>query len=793
MEPNKLFTHDRLSDFVDNYKKFVATKKKEQEELDPNLNAYSYYHFSNNPNGIIVDLIGRFGQNILSAVSAWSPMKNKNGIDAWKINLARGLGKFRESEYALFQSKKISGLEFVINYDDIPAGYYSNAPKMNIDQRNYAYKSSISHTDRGTDNSVTGISNNFSDLQTATSNKLGLNRTSLIYKMISVDWHGFFLGQAGNYTITCNAENCLFYIWVGDKAVCEFMNGNSDVNNNQTTSEKLFFPYEQFRYIRIQIYYFGNVQENVSFEILFNRITLENNTEMKETLSFNNSQNIRSSMFQSNKISNLMAKDESNNSIESNGYSPSSSPSPSKQSIKVTDFFCHVPKYFPFILYCSFVSENERDFLNNQFLCYSMVEFKNDILVVTDYEQLGIFYQNIRMFMSAVLNNNYDYNDSNRLSYGVMSPINIQYTIIEPGSSNSPTNEITNGAPFAFSLYKLNSDLRMGKIYQIEGSLNENFAYPMKEMDKEFIKNSLNYAKDYEVYPGYYPNTNSLDVQYYNKAVNKNELQCKELCNNSSNCAYYYSYSSNGTNKCIIDSQNSVPTFNRVPPKNTNEPVDKGTTSLKLRNYQFNINSGNKECLNLNDDIKHNELPVLNNSNYSDTFKYSNYNLDNKMKIQSPNDMGICGNPEYKKKLHEAEDILFKDTTYNKNGTFVENFSGEIPDSKYTDAIDDTSDGIRTNLNNELLYANKQQVINNNNKELNTLIPEYENVRKELIDTEQKYVSSHIQSSNQTGVRIMKKQIMDNNELYLSSKLLFTLGTVSVTTLLVFAIVLAQD
>jgi len=163
------------------------------------------------------------------------------------------------------------------------------------------------------------------------------------------------------------------------------------------------------------------------------------------------------------------------------------------------------------------------------------------------------------------------------------------------------------------------------------------------------------------------------------------------------------------------------------------------------------------------------------------------------MKIQSPNDMGICGNPEYKKKLHEAADILIKDTTYNKNGTFVENFSGEIPDSKYTDAIDDTSDGIRTNLNNELLYANKQQVINNNNKELNTLIPEYENVRKELIDKEQKYVSSHIQSSNQTGVRILKKQIMDNNELYLSSNLLFTLGTVSVTTLLVFAIVLAQD
>ena len=27
MEPNKLFTHNRLSDFVDNYKEFVEKKK----------------------------------------------------------------------------------------------------------------------------------------------------------------------------------------------------------------------------------------------------------------------------------------------------------------------------------------------------------------------------------------------------------------------------------------------------------------------------------------------------------------------------------------------------------------------------------------------------------------------------------------------------------------------------------------------------------------------------------------------------------------------------------------------
>ena len=112
----------------------MLKKKKEAENLHPSFNEYNYYHFSNNPGGVMIDSIGRFGQNILSAVSSWSPMKVKNGIDAWKINLARGLVKFRESEFELFQSKKVSGLNFTINYAEIPNGVYYGTPNMNIDQ-----------------------------------------------------------------------------------------------------------------------------------------------------------------------------------------------------------------------------------------------------------------------------------------------------------------------------------------------------------------------------------------------------------------------------------------------------------------------------------------------------------------------------------------------------------------------------------------------------------------------------------------------------------------------------------
>ena len=61
---------------------------------------------------------------------------------------------------------------------------------MNIDQKDYAYKTSISYTERGSDNSITGTSNDFSTFTAATANKLGLNKTSLRYKLVSVDWHG---------------------------------------------------------------------------------------------------------------------------------------------------------------------------------------------------------------------------------------------------------------------------------------------------------------------------------------------------------------------------------------------------------------------------------------------------------------------------------------------------------------------------------------------------------------------------------------------------------------------------
>ena len=46
MDSNKIFTHERLTKFVDDYKDYIQDKKKEQGE-NPNGN-FDYYHFDFN-------------------------------------------------------------------------------------------------------------------------------------------------------------------------------------------------------------------------------------------------------------------------------------------------------------------------------------------------------------------------------------------------------------------------------------------------------------------------------------------------------------------------------------------------------------------------------------------------------------------------------------------------------------------------------------------------------------------------------------------------------------------------
>ena len=94
----------------------------------------------------------------------------------------------------------------------------------------------------------------------------------------------------------------------------------------------------------------------------------------------------------------------------------------------------------------------------------------------------------------------------------------MQYTIAEG-----------DGIPFSYSVYRLQGDYRMGKTFQIKTELNQSMAYSMTQFSDKLTQSILDYSNNYRERPGYYPNRDSVDVQYYTQAQDKTGLECKDF------------------------------------------------------------------------------------------------------------------------------------------------------------------------------------------------------------------------------------------------------------------------
>jgi hypothetical protein len=183
---------------------------------------------------------------------------------------------------------------------------------------------------------------------------------------------------------------------------------------------------------------------------------------------------------------------------------------------------------------------------------------------------------------------------------------------------------------------------------------------------------------------------------------------------------------------------------------------------------------------------------VNNTSNYSDNFRYAKYSISDEV-INEPAKVGICGNHNFIEHQNDAKKILYDNAKYFNNGSWTEGF--ESKNSKTTNAINDTGDVIRNNLTNEKQYAKKMDNIDEQYDDLQEKIPELNHL-KHIMTENAKYDFKgdellHFRTHEQPNIR--KKKIIDNNELFVNSELLFTLGTVTTATLIVFAIMLARD
>jgi len=375
MDSNKLYTYDRLSDFVKNYKEYVT--RVEEDAKNQVDDPYKYYHFEESPNGVTSRNLGNLNRESLSSISDWKALPIKNGIDAWRMNLAKMYNRYKEKEFTNTLTNREDGLKYILNTSNDPQLFTQPINILDTDNTNLSYNASIENT--------ASKSGNISDINTFLASNLSDLTSDIIVeetKMISLDITGLVYVENGSYEFTIENAGCTVHIWIGNHSICEFTSKNSTLNNN-TSTYQTHYNINQHVPIRIQCFFTSDLlgKENTFATLKFN-LTMKHNGSVIDKL----------------------------------------------------PFFTNVKP--PLLLYCAFVTENKNDLIDDNFLCYSRFTIEDNEIVVNNHDDLHRFYSSIREKLVDIVDGKYDYNQFNRISYGDIPNINIKYT--QFFSSNEP-------------------------------------------------------------------------------------------------------------------------------------------------------------------------------------------------------------------------------------------------------------------------------------------------------------------------------------------------------------------
>lgn len=730
---DSMYTYDRLSKFVKNYKAYTNNIISKHGGTDDAI--YKYYHFEISPKGIVTDSIGRLPSKFLTNIP-WSSLTTLNSTNAWLLNLGKLNSEMLVQERENIQKLPITrgllfkAVAFNTNlYSENANTFSSNGP---------ALVNAFTPLSKDVYQIQAGTSTSFNNIQQALGLTAGQSITKLYSKVLvnpnftlmGCEWNGFFKPkQMGGYKFTIRAQNAYFFVWIGDKAVCEYTPQNSDLNN---ANPSISIDIINDKYFPIRIQYFTNVTAQ--------------------------------SIISPNDFS-----------IDVEYYTNTQ-----RQKVNISEYLYTIQNgtYIPPLIYCAFVSTSPENYAAGKMQCFSVVNSITNPNI--NKQNLLSFYQVINQYKFDLQNGKYDTGSGDMLEYGQL-PNNIFYTPVSGDSDSMPN---------VFSIYRIGTDLRMGKTFQIDTSTT-NGVYNMKMFDSNATPPILSYASSYHEYANYYPN-----VQPNGSvagATPQSGEQCKESCNTNSNCNHYFAYLSNGIPQCSLNTDNSTPNYNQLNPKNSS--IDTGSAALFVRNFQFTEPTcGKIDGTQESDLIKIKTVEAT--DNYSASFPYSNYFWlpDD---VKTVNDIGICGDNQYKKLTNDAASILYKNATYFADGSWKPSREGfEQPKSEFTDAIADTQNAIQQNLQREQIYANKMANINKNYDSLaNTKIPQYIKTRQVLDGNADYDYSGHELSyiNNIPPKTIQQKTIDDNNELLVKDNLLYMLGSVTAATLLVLAIVIAKE
>jgi hypothetical protein len=544
-----LYTNPRLTDFVNNFKKWYNTSV-----IGPNGSQvggeYKYYHFVQSPDAIRLMDIGRIPfQDLNPKFFQTINSLNSNGNTStyntplgWKMQLGEMCAELKNADATNTNNKVVPGLSYqivqlpiqipsttsfspgtsagVITFQDLGIGEttgskYSFFDYINKNTTNWvnlfsqvyeigylpptpspasAPSPAPSPASSATQPQllIQKSINPITDITYAAVSSLAEKDLGLDSKFIGIEWYGYFKApHIGNYSFSLDIGNSDYGLfWIGNKAVCEYVSTNADIISN---SSKFTQTILDSGYIPIRLQYFA----------------------CKTT------QN------------------------------------PRKFAIKITDndsavdlktseclFTIDNGKYFPRFVYSAFTSSNLDFFQNGKFNCYSFGG-----LNTTNYNEFYSYMKNNKRDIFAGV-----YNAENRLGASIQD-----YGTLLNGVNYTEAKSPTDPTPNKLSVYRIYTDSRMGKNYQIDVGNSKNGQYTMRELAPNLVQQN----NEYTAFPDYYP---PLD---FTKPIQKDVTACAADCSNNPNCNFYYSYSSaEGNPYCAIGTKYAKPVFNQIPGDN---------------------------------------------------------------------------------------------------------------------------------------------------------------------------------------------------------------------------------
>jgi len=831
-----LYTYDTLNQFVSNYNGEIAKIKKKAEEEG---GFFHYYHFEYSPNGIQTTDVGRIPSSIITSCvnnRTWTQYATPNTPDAFKMDMGKTYLNTKKAnvEYASNKSETVQtpGLaykiisfqnqippfsDFLMN-ESIYINSFTDASNNIIPATKTATPTTVTSSKPATPSTKTPA---YSPLNAPTAITLDptlynqIDPDGILVKQLTAvdvssnkyvpafgcEWYGYFYPNngLGTYTFSISGMNdsngSIFMVWFDDKAVCEYVGENSDLNNNRA-SVKIDMTESKYYPIRIQMYV--NLTQNLQPQ----QINITLNIEKNGTKIKNNSCLYR---------------------IVNKGGST----------------------YYPKLLYYSFVSKSPSDYRDGLFNCYYYDTSTMTYPTLYDSTQLYSII-NKHKFRMRIRNSEYGFN---------LDPLEgvVDYGTLPDGTKWTPVDTSNNYAyPYVYSLYRLNVDMRMGKTFQFDQNINKNGDYDMREVNPSFLQNASSYTE----LPNYYPNIKANVTQAKNgNSVNQgknisslNGEDCKNLCNNDiSNCSYYFTYTTfDGNPRCFVDVANSEPTFNQIPPlDSTGKPYINGSLFLREKGFvppKCPGMSMNSDGL-VSDPDAIQFKTVRNTEDYSTSFQYANYSWDASHAIVDSSSIGICDPNIIKRSKPIAYDILFKNATYSDFGktripSINFNKEGMTPlapasapasapsqtplapntspfqmapfsfapsvgvtyqrdsSSVITDAMKDTANSIRAGQYNEQQLAKMMKEINSNYTQLtNQKIPKYEET-KAILESNPDYDYSGktlLYYNSQPVPTIDQQRAIDADQGVNAQTPLYVLGSLTAATLLVMALVIGRE